>query len=99
MCTTCGCPSTEEHSHNHDHGHGHGHDGHHHHHHHEADNGEVSKKISVETDILDRNNRLAAGNRALFASRGVFTLNLVSSPGSGKTTILERTLRELAGTV
>ena len=97
MCTTCGCSPTEEHSH--DHGHQHGHDGHHHHHHHETVDVEVSKKISVETDILDKNNRLAAGNRAMFASRGVFTLNLVSSPGSGKTTILEQTLRELSATV
>jgi hydrogenase nickel incorporation protein HypB len=53
----------------------------------------------VETDILDRNNRLAATNRLLFAGQGIFALNLVSSPGSGKTTLLERTLRELAGTV
>ena len=49
----------------------------------------------METDILSRNNRLAAGNRALFAEKGVFALNLVSSPGSGKTTILERTLTHL----
>jgi len=97
MCTTCGCSPADDHSH--DHEHNHGHDGHHHHHHHEPNNDEVSKKISIETDILDRNNRLAAGNRSLFASHGVFTLNLVSSPGSGKTTILERTLRELSGMV
>jgi hydrogenase nickel incorporation protein HypB len=57
----------------------------------------VATKISVETDILARNNRLAAANRALFGSKGVFALNLVSSPGSGKTAILERTLLELAG--
>jgi hydrogenase nickel incorporation protein HypB len=51
----------------------------------------------VETDILAKNDRFAAANRRLFADRGIFALNLVSSPGSGKTTILERTLRELAG--
>ena len=92
MCTTCGC-APEEH-HHHDHGHGH----HHHHdndHDHETD--PSAKKITVETDILSKNNRLALGNRALFADKGVFVLNLVSSPGSGKTSILERTLTDLAG--
>jgi len=103
MCTTCGCPSTEEHSHDHEHTHGggetHSHaDGHQHHHHEHESSDDKTKKITIETDILDRNNRLAAGNRALFSSLGVFVLNLVSSPGSGKTTILETTLRELAQT-
>jgi len=103
MCTTCGCPSTEEHSHDHEHTHGggetHSHaDGHQHHHHGHESSDDKTKKITIETDILDRNNRFAAGNRALFSSLGVFVLNLVSSPGSGKTTILETTLRELAQT-
>ena len=67
-------------------------DQHHHehgHHHHEE------KRIAVETDILTKNNRLAQGNRTLFSAKQIFALNLVSSPGSGKTTILERTLRDL----
>ncbi len=95
MCTTCGCEA-EEHHHDHDHDHGH-----HHHYHgeHSHDVGEGARRIVVETDILAKNNRLAAGNRALFRSKGVFALNLVSSPGSGKTTILERTLRDLAAKV
>ena len=85
MCTTCGCGPEESHKHEHVHDHGHHH-------------GRVaSKTISVETDILAKNNRIAAGNRALFDQKGVFVLNLVSSPGSGKTTILERTLRDLIG--
>ena len=99
MCTTCGC-GTDDHNHDHDHGdhHHHGHGNHHHDHgHHHHDDGHGANKISVETDILAKNNRLAAGNRALFGSKGIFALNLVSSPGSGKTTILERTLRELSG--
>jgi hydrogenase nickel incorporation protein HypB len=94
MCTTCGCSPEEEH---HDHAH-HRHD-HHHRHGPEAGNGEGGRKVAVATDILALNNRLAGGNRRLFAERRVFCLNLVSSPGSGKTTILERTLRDLAGTV
>lgn len=89
MCTTCGC-ETETH---HDHHHGHGHKHHHHHH----GEGKEARKIAVEIDILARNNRYAAENRALFADKGIFVLNLVSSPGSGKTTTLERTLRDLAG--
>ncbi len=91
MCTTCGC-SPEEHRH--DHG-----DGHHTHgHEHGPGTGTEGKKISIETDILARNNRLAAGNRALFKAHGVFVLNLVSSPGSGKTTLLEKTLKDLSKT-
>jgi hydrogenase nickel incorporation protein HypB len=83
-----------DHHHDHEHDHkGHKRDKHHHHHDHE----EGSKKISVETAILAKNDRLAAGNRELFREKGVFALNLVSSPGSGKTTILERTLKDLAG--
>ncbi len=92
MCTTCGC-ETETHDHHH-HGHGHGHK--HHHHHHQGE-GKEARKIAVEIDILARNNRFAAENRALFAARGIFVLNLVSSPGSGKTTTLERTLKDLGG--
>jgi hydrogenase nickel incorporation protein HypB len=53
------------------------------------------KKVQVETDILGKNNAVAHANRALFREKGLFVLNLVSSPGSGKTTILERTLREV----
>ncbi len=88
MCTTCGCSPEELH---------HDHADHHHDHEHDHEHGGGGKKISIETDILARNNRLAAGNRARFADSGVFVLNLVSSPGSGKTTLLEKTLRDMAG--
>ncbi len=100
MCTTCGCGPTEDHHHEHEPGHHHG--GHHPHHHgdgrgdHHPDDA-ATRKIAVETDILAKNDRLAAANRAMFGEMGVFVLNLVSSPGSGKTTILERTLRDLHG--
>jgi len=95
MCTTCGCETEEHHHHDHDHPHTHDHgEGHRHTHHHDSGD---AKRIAVESDILARNNRLAAGNRSLFERQGVFVLNLVSSPGSGKTTILERTLRDLGG--
>jgi len=69
------------------------HDGHHHHHEHVAS----GNKISLEIDILAKNNRLAAENRRFLQDKGIFALNLVSSPGSGKTTVLEQTLRDLSG--
>ena len=54
-----------------------------------------SRTIRVEEDLLAKNNRLAAGNRQLFTSSHLLVLNLVSSPGSGKTSLLERTLADL----
>ncbi len=86
-----------EHEHSHDHSHHHDHGNKEHGHEHQHKGEAAAKTISVETDILAKNNRLAAGNRELFEQKGVFVLNLVSSPGSGKTTILERTLRDLKG--
>jgi hydrogenase nickel incorporation protein HypB len=56
-----------------------------------------SRTIRVEEDLLAKNNRLAAVNRQLFAAKHLLVLNLVSSPGSGKTAILERTLTDLKG--
>jgi len=53
------------------------------------------RRISLEGDLLAANDRLAAENRAGFESGDIFTLNLLSSPGSGKTSILERTVAEL----
>ena len=55
--------------------------------------------ISLEADLLAKNQRLADRNRAWLEARGILALNLVSSPGSGKTTLLERTIRELRGRV
>lgn len=51
--------------------------------------------ISVERDILEANDRVAARNRALFDQHGVRVLNLMSSPGAGKTSLLEQSLRVL----
>lgn len=53
------------------------------------------RTIRVEEDLLAKNNRLAALNRASFEAHRLLVLNLVSSPGSGKTSILERTLTDL----
>ncbi|QUR66976.1 hydrogenase nickel incorporation protein HypB [Mycobacterium spongiae] len=56
-----------------------------------------SQRIDVLEAIFAENDSLAEDNRTTFASNGIRALNLMSSPGSGKTTILQRTLDELAG--
>jgi len=92
MCATCGCGDphgTRVHTmdapeHPHDHGHGHEHE-------HASPERRV---LDIETDLLVKNDALAAANRAWLAERGIVVLNLMSSPGSGKTTLLERTIRE-----
>ena len=48
--------------------------------------------ITVERKVLEKNDEIARRNRAMFSERKLFVINLVSSPGSGKTSILERTL-------
>jgi hydrogenase nickel incorporation protein HypB len=53
-------------------------------------------EIKVVRKVLDVNDTMAARNRELFKSKKVFVLNLMSSPGSGKTTTLEKTLTLLA---
>lgn len=55
----------------------------------------TTRIVELRRGILKKNDELAAGLRARFSSAGVLVLNLVSSPGTGKTTLLERTLREL----
>jgi hydrogenase nickel incorporation protein HypB len=55
--------------------------------------------LRIERDILGKNDRLAAANRATLAAHGILALNLVSSPGSGKTSLLVRTLQMLAGRI
>ncbi|ASG22369.1 hydrogenase nickel incorporation protein HypB [Nitrospirillum viridazoti] len=100
------------HDHGRDHHHDHGHHHHDHDHHHGAggtlDYGagpagtavpgmSQARLIQLEADILGKNNGYAAANRARFAEAGILALNLVSSPGSGKTALLCRTLDMLAG--
>ncbi|WP_282780055.1 hydrogenase nickel incorporation protein HypB [Phaeodactylibacter xiamenensis] len=99
-----------EHDHHHDHGHHHhhGHDHHHHghdhhhdhghHHHHGHDHSHDHGRqavVELEQNILHRNQLLAERNRGYFAAKNMLAINLVSSPGSGKTSVLERTLREM----
>lgn len=110
MCGTCGCGESSRgtvtnlqtgksvevghrNHHSHDHAHTHARD------HSNAFDHEHShgRTISLEAQILAKNDKLAARNRSWFAGRNILALNLVSSPGAGKTTLLERTIRELSG--
>jgi hydrogenase nickel incorporation protein HypB len=51
--------------------------------------------ITIERKVLEKNDQIAQRNRQFFQERGIFVLNLVSSPGAGKTSILEKTFQEL----
>ena len=110
MCGSCGCGSDNngplilkpgEHKHLHDehhhYEHTHSHESHDHHHHdgHTHEHSHNHKVLAIEQDILQNNQVMAARNRGYFEAKNIFTLNLVSSPGSGKTSILERTLADL----
>ena len=89
MCATCGCSTAVHHDHHHDHGHDHDH----------LHPVIEPRLISLERDVLAHNDQIAARLRSAFARRGVACFNLVSSPGSGKTSLLERTLRALPPSV
>jgi hydrogenase nickel incorporation protein HypB len=54
-----------------------------------------ARMVQIEQDILSKNNTYARANRRWFDERGIFALNLVSSPGSGKTTLLCKTIAQL----
>jgi hydrogenase nickel incorporation protein HypB len=103
MCETCGCgepgdftvgtPGNHATAHAHDHhDHSHLHEGESHSHDHTHHSAKV---IEVNKDILYENNLQAQHNRGFFAGRKIFCINFVSSPGSGKTAILEKTIPAL----
>lgn len=52
-----------------------------------------SEVVDIEQSIFTENDQYAEKNKAYFASKNIFTVNLVSSPGSGKTTLLTKTLQ------
>ncbi len=54
-----------------------------------------TKMIKIERDILVKNNQYATKNRHYFMKHGIFALNMVSSPGSGKTSLLIKTIQML----
>ena len=90
MCGVCGCGTNrvtinkpnqnKEHNSKKENSHNHNHD---------------KTIIDLEKDILNQNNIAASKNRGYFEAKNIFALNLVSSPGSGKTSILETTLKDL----
>ena len=52
-------------------------------------------EIQVMKNILGENDRIAAENQAMFKDKGVYVLNLMGSPGAGKTSVLEKTMEHL----
>ena len=56
-------------------------------------------EIKVLKDILSANDQIAKENRQLLDSNGVFTVNVMSSPGAGKTSLILETIRRLKGDV
>jgi hydrogenase nickel incorporation protein HypB len=60
--------------------------------------GQLPRILEVRTRILKRNDEVARAMRREFEAAGVLVVNLVSSPGSGKTALLEETLRRLRAT-
>jgi len=58
-----------------------------------------SRMVKIEQGILSKNDGYAAENRQWLRDRGIFALNLVSSPGSGKTSLLAETIRQLGDTL
>jgi len=53
-------------------------------------------KVKVVANILEANDRIAAENRKKFEEAGVFVMNVMSGPGAGKTSLLEKTIQELS---
>jgi hydrogenase nickel incorporation protein HypB len=110
MCTVCGCttaaiagnPEPTDTAHHHHHHHPHSHD----HTHGTIDFGKglagvdvpglsQQRTIRIERDILSKNAAFADANRTRLRAADVFALNFVSSPGSGKTSLLVRTINDL----
>lgn len=86
----------EDHHHDHHHDHDHEHDDHDHHHHdHSHSHSHEINIVQLEKDILYKNQLTAERNRGFFEALNIFSINLVSSPGSGKTSLLERTIADL----
>jgi hydrogenase nickel incorporation protein HypB len=97
MCKECGCGYGGGHvtigGHSHDHNHSHGH----HHHHHDHSHSHEPLTLNLNRSLMEKNDRLAEKNRGLFKARKLLVLNVVSSPGSGKTTFIRETAIRLAG--
>lgn len=56
-------------------------------------------KVKVVTNILEANDRIAAENRKMFDEANVYVINVMSGPGAGKTSLIEKTIREVNGKI
>lgn len=90
MCTDCGCGLADSNRHPGPHNHPHGHAYRPRHGHHDDGSGTLNS-------LTEHNDRHARANRAAFDRHRVLVINLMSSPGSGKTSLLEATIRALNG--
>lgn len=80
MCKTCGCDESHTHSHLHKDDH---------------NTKRSIQKISLRDNILSENDHIAAHNRQFFSDKNIIAVNMMSSPGAGKTSLLTKTLNEL----
>ena len=113
MCKECGCGLGGQvtiggHDHDHGPGHGHGHDHPHSQHHaHAPAPGQPHysepppefghRTLTLQRSLLEKNDRLAERNRGFFRAKKLLVLNVVSSPGSGKTSFIRASAERLAG--
>ena len=98
MCKECGCGlgggDVQVGGNQHAPGHHH-HHGHEHHHDHGSAHGSLT--LNLNRSLLEKNDRLAERNRGCFQAKKLLVLNIVSSPGSGKTTLIRETAARLKG--
>jgi hydrogenase nickel incorporation protein HypB len=97
MCGICGCDQEDhrhnhehEHEHEHNHEHEHEHEHQHQHHHHNA-----PTLIQIEQNILAKNASFALENKTYLKNKNIIAFNFMSSPGSGKTSLLSKTVNDL----
>ena len=97
MCQECGCGSGggdvkigahthEQEHHHHDHEHGH-------------DHAQGKQTLNLNRSLMEKNALLAERNRGFFHAKKLLVLNVVSSPGSGKTTFIRETAAKLGGSL
>ena len=95
MCQECGCGNNGgdvkigAHPHKHEPHHGHAH--------HDHSPAHGTQTVNLNRSLMEQNNRLAERNRGFFQAKKLLVLNVVSSPGSGKTTFIRETAAQLTG--
>ena len=97
MCQECGCGSgggdvkIGAHTHEHEH--------HHSHEHHDHGHSHAKQTLTVNRSLMEKNSLLAERNRGFFHAKKLLVLNIVSSPGSGKTTFIRETAAKLGASL